>query len=71
MNEDSTDEDLERRIQFKRLRRRTLSSKSSVRMKILFAIFLVIFLYYFQGLLEADRQDFKIEEIKIEELPEL
>ena len=59
------------RIRFKRLTRGTVSSKNSVRMKVLFAVLLVVFLYYFQSLLEDDQKDFRIEDVRIEATPNL
>lgn len=59
------------RIRFKRLTRGAVSSKNSVRMKILFAGLLVVFLYYFRSLLEDDQKDFRIEDVRIEATPNL
>ena len=57
------------RIKFRRLRSGVSTSSKSVKIKIVFAILLVIFLYYFRGLVEAERNNFKIEDIRIEETP--
>ena len=59
------------RIRFKRLTRGTVSSKNSVRMKMFFAVLLVVFLYYVQSLLEDDQRDFRIEDVRIEATPSL
>ena len=59
------------RIRFKRLTRGASSSKNSVRMKVLCAVLLVVFLYYFQSLLKDDQENFRIEDVRIEATPNL
>ena len=71
MDEEKGEAEERPRIRFKRLTRRTVSSKNSVRMKMLFAGLLIVFLYYFQSLLEVDQKDFRIEDVRIEATPNL
>lgn len=68
-NETENDDPEQPRIKFRRYRRPELGTSKSVKIKIVFAILLVLFLYYFRGLVEQDNRHFRIEEIKIEETP--
>jgi len=61
----------ERRIRFKRIRRRQVTSKKTVRLTIAFAILVLIFLLMFWDLVRLGVQSFKLEDIKIEEAPSL
>lgn len=57
------------RIRFKKIRRHQIASQKSVRIKIVFAILLVLFLYFFQGLIQGERDSFEIEDVTIDESP--
>ncbi len=57
------------RITFKRIRSRATTATQSLKLKLIFAILLILFLYYFKGLVEIEKQNFRIEDIKIEEIP--
>jgi len=57
------------RIKFCRVRKRILATKKSVRVKTLVVLIILVFLYFFWGLMEEAQKNFKIESIRVEETP--
>lgn len=57
------------RIRFKRLRKGAPVSKKSVRGMVFLAIFLLFCLYYLWRAVEREVRSFKIESIRIEQVP--
>jgi hypothetical protein len=54
------------RIQFRRLRRRPVTSGKSIRLKIFLAFILLFFLFYFNGMVREEKSKFEVESIRIE-----
>ncbi len=60
-----------RRIRFKRVRRRDVTPRKSVRIVLLFAIMVVVLLLLFWDWVQQDVREGRLEDVRIEEVPRI
>lgn len=57
------------RIQFRQVRRGVKLEKKPIKLKIVLVILLLVFMYYFWGLVDQEIRRFQIEDLRIEMAP--
>lgn len=58
------------RIRFKKIRRGTVNTKKSILGMVILAVFLIFCLFYLWSSVEQEQRTFRIEDLKVEEVPD-